>query len=279
MGILRDRAQQLKAKRPGYGDILDFYVKIRKAQVASETSLKIDPIKLKGKWSDEGFSLIRKEDFPVDVEASIILFLTLCRIGKTANPHMAGEVEKIENLLREDKLDLEELLGDAGKGRRSEQVADDLGLDKQVLSFLAYNSIRPSIEAAIEQLRCDLEHESWRECHCPVCGSLPSLNLLKGNEGKRYSLCSYCGFQWRIDRLSCAVCGNGEHVSLSYFSGEGEEAFRIDLCEKCNHYIKTIDYRKLETSDPALEDLATLHLDVLAVEKGYTRAVPALWSA
>ena len=29
----RERAQQLKEKRPGYGEILDFYVKVREAQI------------------------------------------------------------------------------------------------------------------------------------------------------------------------------------------------------------------------------------------------------
>ena len=94
----------------------------------------------------------------------------------------------------------------------------------------------------------------------------------------RYSLCSYCGCQWRIDRLSCSVCGGKEQGALHYFYGEGEDACRIDLCDACHHYIKTIDYRNLEESDPCLEDLATLHLDLLAAQKGYRRAVPNPWT-
>ena len=93
----------------------------------------------------------------------------------------------------------------------------------------------------------------------------------------RYSLCSWCGFQWRIDRLSCSVCGSKEQGVLHYFIGEGEDTCRIDLCDACHHYIKTIDYRSLEESDPSLEDLATLHLDVLAAQKGYRRSVPIPW--
>ena len=78
--------------------------------------------------------------------------------------------------------------------------------------------------------------------------------------------------------MSCAVCGNKEQGSLKYFYGEGEEAYRIDLGDKCHHYIKTIDDRNLEASDPSLEDLATLHLDVVAVQKGYDRSVPNIWT-
>jgi formate dehydrogenase accessory protein FdhE len=150
-------------------------------------------------------------------------------------------------------------------------------IDSEIVA--AQSSIRPSIEAGMGQLLSKLEPETWRKSHCPVCGSLPSLNLLKGEGGKRYSLCSYCGYQWRIDRLSCSVCDNKEQKFLKYFYGEGEESYRIDLCDKCHHYIKTIDVRDLEESDPSLEDLATLHLDVVAAQKGYERSVPNPWAA
>ena len=279
---LRERAQQLKRKRPDYGAILDFYVKVRETQITSKAALKLDPTKVKEsrqqRPTEEGMSLLRKEDFPVDREASIGLFHALCRIGKTANPHMAQQIGRMETALEAGKLDLKKLLTGGGKEQASEQAAADLGLDRQVLSFLIHNSIRPSIEAGMEQLRNELEPETGRTTHCPVCGSLPDLNLLRGEGGMRYSLCSVCCYEWRIDRLSCAVCGNREQGSLQYFYGEGEEACRIDLCDTCHHYVKTIDTRNLEASDPSLEDLATLHLDFVAVQKGYKRSVPNPWS-
>ena len=108
--------------------------------------------------------------------------------------------------------------------------------------------------------------------------NLPALSLLKGDGGIRYSRCSHCACQWRVDRLSCSVCGNKDPGTLHYFCGEGEEAHRIDLCDACHHYIKTIDCRSLEAADPITEDLATLHLDVVAVQKGYERAVPNPWT-
>ena len=282
MGTLRKRARQLREKRPGYGEILDFYVKVREAQDTSKASLRMDHIRLKKTMCgcpDEGnVSLIRKEDFPVDIETSISLFHTLCLIGKTANPHMAGQVEKINGILSKNNTELKKLLTESGKEEAIDRVAADQGLDRQVLLFLIQNSIRPSIEAGMEQLSGELEPEALPKGHCPVCGSPSSLSLLKGEEGRCYSLCSYCSYQWRIDRLSCAACGSKEQGSLEYFYGEGEEAIRIDLCDTCHHYIKTIDYRKIEEIDPALEDLATLHLDVVAVQKGYKRPVANTWS-
>jgi FdhE protein len=157
-------------------------------------------------------------------------------------------------------------------------VADEFGLHKKVFSFLIWNSVKPSIEAGMEQLRSEVDSEAWLKGYCPVCGSLPSLSLLKEETGKRYLLCSFCGYQWRADRLFCPFCSNKDQESLHYFHGEGEETHRIDLCDKCHQYIKTIDYRNLQESDPVLEDLATLHLDLLATQKGYKRPVPNPWS-
>jgi FdhE protein len=271
-----DRVRQLKRKRPGYGEILEFYSKVRELQDRLKPSLKTDPIRLEKERKDllvrEGFPLMRKEDFPLDVEASIRLFRSLCRIGKAANPHMAGQVEKIRDLLGKKKIDLKKLFDGGVKEETIGQFAAEAGLDETILSFFLQSSIRPSIEAGVEQLRGEIDPETWRKGHCPACGSLPALSLLKGEEGRRYLLCSFCGYQWRTDRLSCPACDNKDQESLGYFCGEGEEAFRIDLCDRCHRYIKTIDYRNLEESDPSLEDLATLHLDLLAFDKGYKRS-------
>jgi FdhE protein len=279
---LKERIQQIKKKRPGYGEILNFYQKVREAQDKGKASLKIKPIQLRKEWKEilvkEGFSLIQKEDFPVDTKASIKLFQTLCQIGKDSNPHMAEQVIKIKEIIDGKKIDLKTLLKGGVKEQKIEQVADEFGLDKKVFSFLTMSSIKPSIEAGMEQFRSQLDPETWLKGYCPVCGSFPSLSLLRGEGGKRYLICSYCGYQWRIDRLFCPFCNNQEQGSLQYLYGEGEESFRIDLCDKCHQYIKTIDYRNLEESDPYLEDLATLHLDILASQKGYKRPIPNPWT-
>ena len=272
---LRERARQLKAKWPGYGAVLDFYVKVREAQASAKASSRVDPATFR---KDEGCPLLAKEDFPVDIAASTGLFHSLCRIGKKANPHLAEQIGKMTGIVAHEESVLEKLLARAGDEQAIERFAAERGLDKQVLSFLVGSSTRPSIEAGSKQLRAGLELETWRQGQCPVCGSLPALSLLKREGGSRYALCSYCACEWRIERLFCAVCGNKEQESLQYFVSEGEEVYRIDLCDQCHHYIKTIDYRSLEESDPCLEDLATLHLDVVAADKGYARVVPNPWT-
>ena len=275
---LKKRIQQLKKKRPGYKEILDFYQKVREEQEKVKPSLDIKPVLLKKEWKDllsrEGFPLFERKDFPIDLETLIKLFRSLCQIGKEANPHMAEEAKKIEEILNEKRIDLKELLIGGINESKIEDIANEFRLDKKIFSFFIQESIRPSTEAGVERLFNELETENWLKGFCPICGSLPYLSLLKEEVGKRYLLCSFCGYQWRIDRLICPFCNNKEQESLHYLYAEGEEAYRIDLCEKCDQYIKTIDLRKVGESDPCLEDLATVHLNMLVSKKGYKKPTP-----
>jgi FdhE protein len=93
---------------------------------------------------------------------------------------MAEQVKKIKKALNNRKTDLKKLLEGGVKEREIEHIAAELGLDKKIFSFLIQSSARPSIEAGMEGLLGELDSETWQKGHCPVCGSLPSLSLLKG---------------------------------------------------------------------------------------------------
>lgn len=279
MEKLKERIEQILKKRPKYKEILTFYLRVKEEQEKSRSQLHLKPFSLRKEWKDllsqEGFSLIEKKDFPIDIEASIKLFGSLCEVAQEGNPHLARQVSMIRDAVGGKRLNLEEIF--SGKVKE-EKVAEAVGLDQKVFTFLIYQSKKPSIEEGVEILKKELEVESWSKGYCPLCGSLPSLALLRGEGGKRYLRCSYCGFEWRVDRLFCPFCGNRDQGTLQYFFGEGEETFRMDTCEKCHQYLKTIDTRVMEMIDLELEDIATLHLDLLASQKGYRRPVPHPWN-
>jgi FdhE protein len=279
MENLKKRIQQLKKKSPGYKEILSFYQRVKEEQEKAGSSLKIKPLSFKKEWKDllkrEGFPLLEKKDFPLDVKTSITLFHSLCEIGKGANPHMAAQVKKIEEAIEQKRIDLKKIFTEEIK---TQKVMDELGLDQKIFSFLLHESMKPSIETGVKRLHEELDAENWTKGYCPVCGALPYLALLKGEGGKRYLLCSYCGYEWRIDRLLCPFCGNKEQPSLNYFYAEGEETYRMDTCDQCHQYIKTIDARNIEIIDLVLEDLATLHLDILASQKGFKKPAPNPWT-
>ena len=92
------------------------------------------------------------------------------------------------------------------------------------------------------------------------------------SEGARFLVCSACGNEWRFNRLKCPFCENANHEKLRYFYTEKEgKAYRVDVCENCKRYIKTIDTNEVDEVIPSLEDIGTLHLDILAQKEGYTK--------
>ncbi len=275
-----NRLEEIKKKKPAYGAMLDFYQKVKAAQEKIERTVRIGSIEprqgRKEAPAREGFPLIEKRNFMLDVEACSGLFRALCRVAAEATPLMAEGVEKIAEALVEKRLDIKHLFRDGFDEKIFEETAERLNLNKKVFLFLILSSIKPSVKANVERLRQEVDQETWLKGYCPICGSLPCFSLLKEETGKRYLVCSFCSYQWRFERLLCPFCDNREQEYLRYLYAEDEESHRIDICEKCHQYIKTIDLRKTEAPDLSLEDLATLHLDMLASQKGYRRPVPNL---
>lgn len=112
----------------------------------------------------------------------------------------------------------------------------------------------------------DLEH--WHKGICPICGGLPSFALLEKDNGARYLYCGFCEIKWRFQRLGCPFC----YSSASQFiTVEGMEKYRIYVCDDCHSYIKTIDEKRTGAKEVNLflEDINTLHLDLLAMREGY----------
>jgi FdhE protein len=113
---------------------------------------------------------------------------------------------------------------------------------------------------------------------CPVCGSLPYILELRGKEGARYAHCSLCRHDYRISRMACPACGTQDPDKLKYFTTDGETGFRVETCDTCRTYVKTIDFRALDRQVFApLNDLESLALDLLAQDQKYVRLAPSVW--
>jgi len=114
---------------------------------------------------------------------------------------------------------------------------------------------------------------------CPVCGSPPGLAELQRDGGRRVLHCGLCGSTWFFSRLACPHCGCRERDNLAFLRVNDGDPRWIEACERCKRYVKTVDARRLpagENVDAAVEEAATLHLDLLAEKEGYARGVPSV---
>ena len=266
---------------PVYEKLLNFYEKIVTEQkvIGSSLAIKTPSINpdLKQLQIKEGFPLLEKQDFMLDIPSSTRLFESICNIARNENEKMKENIQAIEEAKAINALNLKDLLKRFYDDSFIEKVAGEFNIDAVILKFLIFESVQPSLAANIENIGNRIDLKNWLKGYCPVCGSLPQISLLK-DEGQRFCLCSFCGFEWPSERLKCPFCENTDHNKLHYFYAEGQEARRVDLCDNCHQYIKTVDARKLGYEpDLAIEDIVTIHLDILASEKGFKRPAPGLW--
>ena len=113
---------------------------------------------------------------------------------------------------------------------------------------------------------------------CPRCASLPMLGTLRleGDGGKRYLICSFCLREWDFRRLLCPACGEGAENKLPVYVAEQFPHVRVEACDTCKFYVRTIDLTKNGHAVPLVDDLAAIPLTLWADEHGYTRLHPNL---
>src|SRR3984893_4859649 len=113
---------------------------------------------------------------------------------------------------------------------------------------------------------------------CPRCGSAPLLGVLRqeGDGGKRRLLCSFCLHEWDFRRIFCAACGEEDEKKLPVYVAEQFPHVRVESCDTCKFYLRTIDLTKDGNAVPIVDDLAAIPLSLWAHEQGYSRAQPNL---
>ncbi|MFV0679339.1 formate dehydrogenase accessory protein FdhE [Ottowia sp.] len=121
---------------------------------------------------------------------------------------------------------------------------------------------------------------------CPCCGSLPTASVTRVGgeaEGHRFLHCSLCNAEWHMVRIKCTHClstGGIQYRSLRALAETEStnaahkpvrEAVQAETCDTCGHYLKIVHMDKDLHVDPVADDLASLTLDLLVAEAGFTR--------
>jgi FdhE protein len=119
-----------------------------------------------------------------------------------------------------------------------------------------------------------------RPGHCPFCGGGPWVAVRRadaGGDGARRLLgCSLCGREWPLGRILCPACDEGDPAKLPSFQSPGYPTVRIEACETCRRYVKSIDLSVDGRAIPEVDDLLSLSMDLWASREGFTRIEPGL---
>jgi FdhE protein len=155
---------------------------------------------------------------------------------------------------------------------RIKEIAVAIGADAEAFQAVVDLLPLPFLQACTRRWAASIP-ESWMEGYCPACGSWPSYAEVRGIERSRYFRCGRCGSAWQAHCLFCPYCGVTDHEELvSLVPEKSGSNSVIEACKHCLGYVKS--FTRLQGSPPAevlLEDLASVELDVAAIEQGYKR--------
>ncbi|MCK9273554.1 MAG: formate dehydrogenase accessory protein FdhE [Syntrophales bacterium] len=265
--------EQYKNVNPHYEELLDILgeILILREEFRRKTEHDIYTVEetLINKKIRGGMPLVDFFNGDINLKEAEKYFTALLEL---ADEKDLGEAKEITHDLEEGKIDFLQMVRDSFNAEPEEETFDEEEEDTffDLLGFLVEESLRPSLEILSEKYGDLIEKSNWSEGYCPICGREPKIAELRDEVGQKFLFCSQCGFEWRFPRLKCPFCSNEDQQSLAYFTVEDEEKYRVDVCNVCNRYIKTVDFREYKIHPNLdVEDIATLHLDILANDEGY----------
>jgi FdhE protein len=143
--------------------------------------------------------------------------------------------------------------------------------------YLSRALLRPYLEALRE---LSLTPDRARGAGCGFCGGPPWVSVRRASGdadgAARFLCCALCGSEKPYPRIRCPGCGEQDPTKLpSYQSDEYPEA-RIEACESCRRYLKSIDLSLDARPVAEVDELRSIGMDLWALEQGFIRMEPGI---
>jgi FdhE protein len=240
------------------------------ADPGSETVPALSPKQASVKLAD-GIPLLRGEALAIDLRAFRKRGQHACA---TLGRHQPGDaVQALGTLFQNDPGKIAAWVPEvlAGRPETVHAQAVALGLDPGLTATVLRLTLFPALSRVSKALAPLCQRHQWGHGFCPICGSRPLLGEYRGLEQTRWLRCGFCASGWEFPRLGCPCCGSTDHRRLGYLHVEGQEAeHRAATCDACHGYVKMVaTLAPLDGPALLVADIATLHLDLAAAERGY----------
>ena len=152
-------------------------------------------------------------------------------------------------------------------------AAPDAAGEREVgqLQFCARAFLQPYAEYLAEHT--ELPMLEMTPSVCPMCGAKPQMGVLReeGDGAARSLVCSLCATEWRYGRILCPACGESNETHLAIYIAEEMPQVRVEGCETCQVYMKTVDLTKAGLAVPIVDEIAAVPLDLWAAERNYAK--------
>jgi len=258
---------------------VDFYKSLEtwqnKQQITLKKTYSPSPIDVLKVLANTNKPLIQSIDFELDEGLYKQMYREFLIVLKEYRQEIAVVLDKIlENL---DQLDFNLLpvkLLEADQQYFSELSAR-IDVSNELLIFTVDHSLRPWLRLWAEPHYAAIandEFKSWQlAAICPFCGKRSHFSRLRAADGRRFMFCENCFTEWETRYLYCVHCGNDNPDKIQYLCLEDNMSYQLYTCEECKGYMKTFDERpEGSETDLFIANIATIYLDMLAQEQGYS---------
>jgi FdhE protein len=241
------RARDLAAQYPAAAEVLSFYGEIAAFQrevfeATAAENLHADPMRPLGEQLVQPAALSR--------------FSALLELVERKGP--AGLAKAARELRQQGPDQWRALLESPPDGDQTRRFFARACL-QPVAEYLAFDS--------------KLHFSGYTGTLCPVCGGKPQLGVLRpeGEGGKRSLVCSGCATEWNFRRILCPNCAEEDPLKLPRFSAEEFPHVRVEACDACKRYLKSVDLTLNGLAVPLVDEIAAAPLDLWAAEHGYQK--------
>ncbi|MEW6531061.1 MAG: formate dehydrogenase accessory protein FdhE [Thermodesulfobacteriota bacterium] len=282
---IADEIERIKRETPSVANIVEAFedllfarerIKEEIEEADSEAAATFDPAQL-----SQGIPAVGRAGFTIPPDRLKDAYFRLAPTMTKGFPGIRPQLEVLEQAINDGLLDLEAAIEHLLADRQNEvdRIARAAKVKPDILSFVLGQIVRPFVEKQAEHIGSALSGVQWDKGYCPVCGSWPSLSLIKGKEGRRWLKCSFCGHEWTHLRTACPFCDNEDSETMEYFYAEKRETERVEVCHKCKRYVLSLDMReRLDQSISSATSLGLVHLDIIAQEKGFVPGAATDWN-
>jgi FdhE protein len=264
---LTDETPELEGAVDFYEEVLPLMAQVRPSLQGLHLDMNEAQVKL-----HQGIPLLWGEfNTAIGSEPNMELFMTLCRLA-TEGGNQDGEI--LMQAVLNGNIDLRRIMAATLRQERNElnTVARSLNIDLLTIEAIMRHLIMPIVWAYADAFGQILDFADWQQGYCPVCGDWPLFGELHGRDRLRYLRCGRCTTSWRFKRLECVWCGSTKRNELSFLYDQDAKTWRVDICDHCKGYVKTLaTFDPLEADMLLVHDLETQYMDQMAADAGYKR--------
>jgi FdhE protein len=255
--------------------ILERYLLVDNVELKNMDLPKVEKRKFKG-----GVPVIRQTTLFRDDDPWAEIALSLIPAMKRGFPALQDDLEKLETLIKKDDISIYNYFTSYPENDDAIIAgwASEFHIKAVALTLLLRFTTRIVLEKRSRYI--EWKWGNWEKGYCPVCGTFPSIAMIKEKIAERWLHCSQCGYEWKFSRVVCPYCEDKAYKETPFFFVENKDKECAFACDKCKRYLITLTRMSdLIIRDLDISAISLTHLDIIMQGKGFQPMTNCAWNA